>query len=101
MKIFYTTTSDLKNAEQIAKKLLENKGAVCVNLIKNVKSIYIDNGELNETAEIIIIIKTSLKKKEVEKFLYEFHSYDTPLIIEIKTSKPNEKYFEWFLKNSR
>ena len=101
MKIFYTTTSDLKNAEEIGKKLLKRKGAVCVNLIKNVKSMYIDNGKLNKTTEIIVIIKTSLKKKEIEKFLYEIHNYDIPLIIEIKTSKPNAKYFEWFLKNSQ
>ena len=62
MKIYYTTTSNLNNAKNISKRFLNDKKAVCINLIKNVKSFYLDDGSINVADEIIMIIKTKLNK---------------------------------------
>ena len=100
MRIFYTTTSNLKNAEIIAKKLLKEKKAVCINLIEKVKSYYLDNNSIESAQEVIMIIKTKLGKSHIEDFLQSIHNYEIPIIVEIKTTTPNKKYLEWFLKNS-
>ena len=100
MRIFYSTTSNLKNAEIIAKKLLKEKKAVCINLIEKVKSYYLNNNSIESTQEVIMIIKTKLDKNHIEDFLQSIHNYEIPIIIEIKTTAPNKKYLEWFLKNS-
>ena len=47
MKMYYTTTSDLNNAERISKIFLNDKKAVCINLIKNVNSFYLDDNSVN------------------------------------------------------
>ena len=99
MKIFYTTTSNFQNARKISKKLLYDKKAVCINIIKDVRSFYMEENNLNEINEVILIIKTNLSKKKIEEVLTKVHNYDTPLIVELKTSVPNTKYHEWFLKN--
>ena len=52
MKMYYTTTSDLNNAERISKIFLNDKKAVCINLIKNVNSFYLDDNSINFANEI-------------------------------------------------
>ena len=100
MKIYYTTTSDLNNAKSISKRFLNDKKAVCINLIKNVNSFYLDDGSINFANEIIMIIKTRLKKSEIERYIYKIHNYEIPLIVEIKSGLPNLGYADWFAKNA-
>ena len=100
MKIYYTTTSDLNNAKKISKRFLMDKKAVCINLIKNVNSFYLESGSINVANEIIMIIKTKLNKSEVEKYINKIHNYKIPLVVEIKSGLPNLVYAEWFAKNA-
>ena len=99
MKMYYTTTSDLNSAKSISKKFLNDKKAVCINLIKNVNSFYLDGGSINFANEIIMIIKTKLEKDEIELYINKVHNYKTPLIVEIKSGLPNLDYADWFAKN--
>ena len=99
-RIFYTTCGSAHDAKKIAKLLLKEKSATCVNIIEKVKSFYNENGSIYESDEIILIIKSSLNKKNMEKVLGLIHPYDIPIIVEISCNEPNEKYFEWFSKNS-
>ena len=100
MKMYYTTTSDLNNAKKISKKFLNDKKAVCINLINNVKSFYLDDGSINFANEVIMIIKTKLKKSEIERYIKKIHNYEIPLIVEIKSGLPNLVYADWFSKNA-
>ena len=100
MKMYYTTTSNLDNAKRISKIFLNDKKAVCINLIKNVNSFYLDNSSINFANEIIMIIKTKLKKSEIEKYIKKIHNYEIPLIVEIKLGSPNLDYANWFAKNA-
>ena len=100
MKMYYTTTSDLDNAKRISKIFLNDKKAVCINLIKNVNSFYLDDNSINFSNEIIMIIKTKLKKSEIEKYIKKIHNYEIPLIVEIKLGSPNLDYANWFAKNA-
>ena len=100
MKMYYTTTSDLNNAKRISKIFLNDKKAVCINLIKNVNSFYLDDGSINFANEIIMIIKTKLKKNEIERYIKKIHNYEIPLIVEIKLGLPNLDYANWFAKNA-
>ena len=49
---------------------------------------------------MILIIKTFHTKKRIRGFFEKEHNYSTPLIVEIKTGTPNEKYLDWFLNTS-
>ena len=100
MKIYYTTTSDLNNAKKISKRFLMDKKAVCINLIKNVNSFYLESGSINVANEIIMIIKTKLNKSEIERYINKIHNYKIPLVVEIKSGLPNLVYAEWFAKNA-
>ena len=99
-KIFYSTTSNLREGKKIALKLLNQKKAICVNIVKDVNSFYLDEKKIVNQTEVILIIKTFHTKKELEVFFEKEHNYSTPLIVEIKTGTPNEKYLDWFLNTS-
>ena len=100
MKMYYTTTSDLNNAERISKIFLNDKKAVCINLIKNVNSFYLDDNSINFANEIIMIIKTKLKKVKLRDTLTKFIIMKFHLIVEIKSGLPNLDYANWFAKNA-
>ena len=46
-----------------------------------------------------MIIKTKLKKNEIERYIKIIHNYEIPLIVEIKSGLPNLDYANWFTKN--
>jgi periplasmic divalent cation tolerance protein len=50
----YTTFDSLKEAKEFSRLLLEKKLVSCVNLIKDVHSIYRWKGKIDETTEIIL-----------------------------------------------
>ena len=96
-RIFYTTSHNIIDAEEIANHLLKSSKAICVNIFENVKSFYLEDKKIKSQKEAVLFIKTLKKKNEIEEFIKEIHKYDTPIIVEIKTGEPNQDYLNWFL----
>ena len=69
---------------------------MCVNLIKNIDSFYLENNKIQNEKEVAILIKTYCTKKSNRKKYKKIHKYDVPLIVELKTGFPNADYLEWF-----
>ena len=88
-------TASVEESEQIAKLLVEERLAACVN-ITTVNSYYRWQGELCEDKEALLIIKTrkSYIKKIIEK-ITEVHSYDVPEIIALPIVAGYDKYLAW------
>ena len=96
-RIFYTTSLNIIDAEEIVNHLLKSSKAICVNIFENVKSFYLEDKKIKSQKEVVLFIKTLKKKNEIEEFIKEIHKYDTPIIVEIKTGEPNQDYLNWFL----
>ena len=56
--IIYVTTSKNLESKKIARKLIEEKLAACINIIPTIVSIYLWKGEIEEDSESIMLIKT-------------------------------------------
>jgi periplasmic divalent cation tolerance protein len=90
------TASNENEAVIIAKALVENKLAGCVNIIKNIRSIYSWQGKIEDEPEVLMIAKTqkhlfdSLMKK-----VKELHSYTVPEIIAFPIVEGSEDYLKW------
>ena len=95
MKIIITTVSSTDDGERLSKTLVQNGYSPCVNMIRNVKSIYMWRGNINEDEEVMLLIKTE-KPEEVKKFIMENHPYETPEIIDLEATIPESSYKEWF-----
>ncbi len=94
--IFLVTVANIKEGQKIAKILVENKLAACVNIIQNVFSIYRWKGKIEEDNEHLLIIKTIENKADlIIQKISEIHSYTVPECIGIKLEKGSEKYLKW------
>jgi len=91
--LFCTTSVD--ESEKIARILIEEKLAACVN-ITEVNSYYRWEGEFCEDKEALLIIKTAKSKvnKIIER-IKEIHSYELPEIIALPIVAGYDKYLEW------
>ena len=93
--IILLCTAHPGGADKIARALVEEKLAACVN-ISQVRSYFFWNGRLSDEREELMIIKTerSLENKIKAKIL-ELHSYELPEIITIPIVGGDERYLEW------
>lgn len=94
-KIIYSTIEKRKEAEKIAKILVKERLAACVNIFK-INSIYRWKGNIMRSKEHAIIVKT--KKNLVDKAMKrikELHSYEIPCIICFDIEKGYDKFLDW------
>lgn len=64
IKFFYITIPNKREAEKIAKKLLDKKLIACANVISNVNSYFVWKNKVQNSKEIIICGKTTSKKSK-------------------------------------
>ncbi len=100
--IVLCTLDDAEKAKVIARTLVSEKLAACVNLLPGATSIYFWEGMLHETGEILMVIKSRAPHwKRLRARLKALHPYDTPEIVGIKMQKSDRKYAEWLKANTR
>ncbi|AWR97810.1 divalent cation tolerance protein CutA [Acidianus sulfidivorans JP7] len=98
--VVITTISEYNSGKRIAKTLVEEKLAACVNIIPYVKSIYTWEGKVVEDDEAILIIKTeSDVKDKIIKRIKEIHPYELPEIITLDITGGLENYLNWIREN--
>ncbi|MDN5064088.1 divalent-cation tolerance protein CutA [Aliarcobacter butzleri] len=98
--VIQTTCSSEEEAENIAKILIEEKFAACVQL-SQIKSFYNWDNEFCSDKETLLNIKTRKKHfKKIKSKIKELHSYDVPEIIQLDISKSSKKYLKFIKDNT-
>ena len=94
--LFIVTVPNIDEGNKIARNLVENRLAACVNIIKNISSIYRWNKEIQEDNEHLLFIKSTEEKSEaIIQKINQLHSYSVPECIGFKIEKGSEKYLNW------
>ncbi|MFW9823406.1 MAG: divalent-cation tolerance protein CutA [Candidatus Thorarchaeota archaeon] len=94
--LFIVTVPNIEEGKRIAQNLVETKLAACVNIIKNVSSIYRWKDGIQEDDEHLLIIKTTEQNCEsIIQRINTIHSYDIPECIGLKIEKASQKYLNW------
>ncbi len=76
------TASSAEEARRIAKALVEERLAACVNIVESCRSVYRWKGEIVEDNEAMMFAKTSRDKfGAIVERVRELHSYEVPEII--------------------
>ncbi|WP_123377493.1 divalent-cation tolerance protein CutA [Aliarcobacter butzleri] len=98
--VIQTTCSSEEEAENIAKILIEEKFAACVQL-SQIKSFYNWDNQFCSDKETLLNIKTRKKHfKKIKSKIKELHSYDVPEIIQLDISKSSKKYLKFIKDNT-
>lgn len=83
-------------APTLARRLVEEELAACVNVIDNVTSFYRWEGEFCKDTEATLLIKTTAERyDEMAEKLAEYHSNDVPEIIGLEPADVLEDYAGW------
>ena len=95
-RIVLVSVPSKESALHIARRLVEQKLAACVNIIPGIKSVYRWQGKIEEDSELLLIIKTSSTRyKELQESVVHLHPYDTPEVISLGITEGFEKYLDW------
>lgn len=96
------TVPDRDTGERIGKCLVEERLAACVNLIPGLTSIYRWQGKVENTSEVLLVIKTTGARFEaVRKRIKELHPYEVPEIIAVPIAHGDPEYLKWITENSK
>jgi periplasmic divalent cation tolerance protein len=92
----YMTVGNMDEARKIGSRLVTSKLAACVNMIENMASVYIWDGEIQEDREIVLIAKTTQDRvPDLIEAVKAQHSYDCPCIVTIPVTGGNEAFLGW------
>ena len=94
--IVFITASNEDEAAKIATALVEARLAGCVNIIKDIRSIYRWQDKIEDEKEVLMIAKTrqELFRSVVEK-VGELHSYTVPEVIAVPVAGGSADYLTW------
>lgn len=99
--LVYMTAGSAEEAGSIARVLVEERLAACVNVIEGMRSVYRWQGSVEEASEAVMIAKTSVGGFDaLAARVREVHSYDTPCIVALPLAAGDRGYLDWILANS-
>lgn len=100
--VVYCTCPDAVVAESLGLGLVESRLAACVNIQPEIRSIYRWQGEVQDDAECLMMIKTTqAAMNEVQRWLIEQHPYDEPEVIAVPVSEGSPGYLAWVAAETR
>lgn len=87
---------DAESAARIARALIGERLAACVQALPGVVSTYRWQGEVQIADEVLLLIKTSRARLEALKArLPDLHPYDLPELIVLDAVDGLERYLHW------
>ncbi len=100
--LVFVTCGSEEEAVTIARRLVEERLAACVNLISPIRSIYRWEGRILDEKEWLLIIKTQKQRfEELSKKVKSLHSYSVPEIIALAIGEGSPSYLNWLLEMTR
>ena len=97
----YLTAGSPDEARRIARALVEERLAACVNIIDGMTAVYRWEGAVEEGRETVMIAKTRADRfEELAARVRALHSYTLPCIIEIPLGRGDAPYLDWLRAES-
>jgi len=91
-----TTCPDTDTARHLAKKLLDQKLAGCINLVDGIESHYNWEGERKSGTEVLMLIKTrEALYPALEEAIVSGHPYELPEVIAVPVTAGLPGYLQW------
>jgi periplasmic divalent cation tolerance protein len=94
--IVLITTGSLEEGRRIARLLVDERLAACVNVVSPIQSVYHWEGKVQEDQEVLLIAKTAgALLEQLAARVKQLHSYDLPEIIALPIIAGANDYLRW------
>ncbi len=95
-RIVLTAAASEEEARKIARSLVEQRLAACVNIVPRIESVYRWQGEVESSQEWLLLIKTTADRfPAVREAIQQLHSYELPECISISIEDGSAGYLGW------
>lgn len=94
--VVYVTVTGEAEAKRLGKGAVEARLCACANILPPITSIYEWNGEMCESTERVLLLKT--RQAQVTKLialLKQLHSYECPCIVSWRLGASHEPFLAW------
>src|SRR3954463_16531001 len=100
--VILSTCANAGEAERIARLLLAERLAACVNVLPGVRSFYRWKGQVEDSAECLLVIKSSRPLfGAVRAAIEKTHSYEVPEIVALPIVDGAPNYLSWMSESLR
>ena len=97
--LIYITAGNTEEARSIGEKLIRSGLAACVNIINNMNSLYLWEGEIQDDREVVMIAKTRKDRvPELIEAVKSIHSYECPCILSLPVEDGNSGFLQWIVE---
>ncbi|HEX9750622.1 MAG TPA: divalent-cation tolerance protein CutA [candidate division Zixibacteria bacterium] len=100
--VVLSTAKSRREADTIARRLIADRAAACVNIVDKITSVYRWKGKVETSSEVLLIIKTRwLLVDQVQGTIKGFSSYECPEVLVLPVIEGSEEYLRWVTASTR
>jgi periplasmic divalent cation tolerance protein len=94
--VLTTMPNDESKTAELARTLIDERLAACVNVHGPMASTYRWKGQVERDAERQVVIKTTRDRLEaLRKRLHELHPYELPEFLVLDITSGSDAYLDW------
>ena len=94
--VVLSTCGSAEEAERLAREIISQRAAACVNIVAPVRSIYRWNGQIEDAQEWLPIAKTDRASFDrLRSVLEAAHSYELPEVLALPVIDGSPNYLAW------
>ena len=94
--VVLVTVPSEKEGEKLARKLVAQRLAACVNIIRGINSIFRWQGKVERAKEVLLVIKTRKSLfTRLEKMVSNLSSYELPEVLALPVENGKAGYLRW------
>jgi periplasmic divalent cation tolerance protein len=87
---------DVESAELLARAVIEQRLAACVNIMPACRSLYWWKGQIDQSGEIPVFFKTTRRSfTDLQACIRAHHPYELPEVIAISVADGLPAYLRW------
>ncbi len=99
--IALTTLEDEAQARTLARALVEERLAACVNIVAPITSVYRWQGNIEEAREVLLVLKTTeARLPELERRLLHLHPYEVPEFLVVEAASASAAWLAWLCRST-
>ena len=100
--VVLSTCNSSAQAELIARALVEQRLAACVNIVPGIRSIYRWKDLVEDAVEWLLVIKTRRDlMDDLRAAIGKIHSYEVPELLALPVVDGSQNYLEWLDRELR
>ena len=101
LRVIFVTAASEEQAASIARVLVGERLAACVNVVGPIRSIYRWRDAVEDEREFLLIIKTrATLYMKVENRVRELHTYEVPEVLSLIADRGSPPYVKWMLEST-